>query len=81
MNKTLAITTITLVAVVMGLSAIAPMMQYAEASHPISEKACEALRSIPDPSPAVQQLIVEHCGPTTTCPPDCGFGKVGSTIF
>jgi len=33
MNKTLAITAIALVAVVMGMSAIAPMIQYAEARH------------------------------------------------
>jgi len=71
MNKTLSITAITLVVVVMGMSVIVPMIQYAEASHgPLPEKACAALKSIPNPPDAVKRLIEERC--ESECPPDCG---------
>jgi len=67
MNKTLAITAIALVAVVMGMSAIAPMIQYAEARHgeTISEKACDAARKSPVPLPPAWS---DHC-PSVVPPP------------
>ncbi len=76
MNKTLSITVIALVAVVMGISAVAPMMLYAEASHgkELPQAACDALESIPNPPEAIQQLIEEHCG--IGCPPNCGGSAI-----
>jgi len=64
MNKTLAITAIVMVAVVMGLSTVTPIMQYADASHggpDLSDRACDALENIPNPPPRLQELITEHC--------------------
>jgi len=83
MNKTLAITAIALVAVVMGLSTISPMMQYAYASHggpDLPDDVCDILRDISDPPDRIVQIIAEHCGSGAGCPPSCG-GVVGSTIF
>ena len=71
MNKTITITVIALVAVVMGMSAIAPMIPYAEASPgELPQAACDALKSIPNPPEAIQQLIEERCD--IGCPPNCG---------
>ncbi len=76
MNKTLAITAIALVAVVMGMSAIAPMIQYAEAGHggpDLSDNACVALQRLPNPPAAVVELIQDHCSP---CPNPSHLGFV-----
>jgi len=51
-------TAITLVAVIMGLSAVAPVIPYADA-HPGEgppREACAALLKIPDPSPVIIHL-------------------------
>jgi len=62
LTKTLAITAIVFVAVIMGMSAIAPMIQYADAhGRAIPEKACDALKNIPDPTPELEKLIRAHC--------------------
>ena len=64
MNKTLAITTIVMVAVVMGMSAVAPVvLQQAEATPgPVfSQVVCDHLKKIPHPSPAIDHLILSHC--------------------
>ena len=63
MNKTLAITAITFVAVVMGLSAVAPVIPYIDASDGghLPAYACDYLRNIPNPSPQLIQNIAEHC--------------------
>jgi len=75
MNKTMTATVIALVAVVMGISAIAPMIPYTEASSgELSQAACDALKSIPNPPEAVQQLIEERCD--IGCPPNCGGAAV-----
>ena len=65
MNKTLAITTIVLVAVVMGMSAVAPVvLQQAEATPGpfFSQVVCDHLKDIPRPSPAILHLLADHCG-------------------
>jgi len=66
MNKIMTITVIALVAVIMGMSAIAPMIQYAEARHGerLTTEACNALTSIPNPPPQVKQIIKDHCDAT-----------------
>jgi len=75
MNKTMAMTAIALVAVVMGISTFVPMIQYSEASPgELPDAACEALKSIPNPPEAVQQLIEERCD--IGCPPNCGGSAV-----
>jgi len=64
MNKTMTITLIALVAVVMVVGAVAPMIQYADASHGgpnLSNAACNALNRIINPPLVVQQIIKEHC--------------------
>ncbi len=82
MNKKLALATIALVAVVMGMSTVAPMIQDAEASHgkDLPDAACAALASIPNPPEAVQQLIEEHCE-DAGCPPDCPGGSAVSVKY
>lgn len=62
--KVLAISAIVLVAVIMGMSAVAPViLQQAEATPgpPLSEVVCDHLRNIPHPSPAIDHLIEFHC--------------------
>ena len=73
MNKTLTIAAIVMVAVVMGLSTVTPIMQYADASHGgpnLPDKACDALEKIPNPPPKLEELITEHC--VEEIPPDSG---------
>jgi len=72
MKRALTISVIVSVAVIMGLSAIAPVIPYVDASNGerLAEQACNALRNISDPPPRLEQFIAEHCGPT--CPPNCG---------
>jgi len=70
MTKTIAITAIVLVAVVMGMSAIVPMIQYAEARHggpDFPEEACNSLVVIAKTSPQLKQILEDHC---TVIPPD-----------
>ena len=61
--RALVITAIVLVAVMMGMGAVAPMIQQAEATPAnfISLKACVALSKIIDPPPEVQHLLDQHC--------------------
>ena len=64
-KKILTITAIVLVAVVMGMSAVAPaVLQQAEArpGPSLSAEACQHLSNIPNPPPAIDHLIAEHCG-------------------
>jgi len=68
MNKTLAITAIALVAVVMGLSAIAPALLPEAEAHNSGKKlpaaACEAIKnnfSFEKLPPAIQHILVAHC--------------------
>ena len=65
MKRALAISVIALVAVVMGMSAVAPMIPEAEASHgwpdPLWPSACDLLRSIPNPPSYIVQIIEDHC--------------------
>ena len=64
MNKTLTITAIVLVAVVMGMSAVAPVvLQQAEAYKGplLPQEACDRLSIIPLPSPGIAHLIEKHC--------------------
>ena len=63
MKRALAISVIVLVAVVMGMSAIAPMIPEAEADHgyDLWPKACDLLRSIPFPPAFILQMIEDHC--------------------
>ena len=77
----MTITVIALVAVVMGLSTIAPVMQYAYASHgmPLPAEACAGLLAISDPPDAILQIIADHCG--AGCPPNCGGGSVAPKTF
>jgi len=77
-------TAIALVAVVMGMSVVAPMIPQAVAGHGgpgLSDRACEALESIPDPPSAVVELIEDHCNGSTGCPPSCNGVNVESIIF
>ena len=73
MNKTLAITVIVLVAVVMGMSTIAPMIQYAEANNGEPNPRCE-LR------PGGTQLIYDPNSGTCVEPDQCKFGVDESTL-
>jgi len=69
MKRALAISVIALVAVVMGMSAVAPMIPEAtmipeaEARHGFDlwPSACDTLRSIPDPYPVIEEMIEDHC--------------------
>ena len=65
MKRALAISVIVLVAVVMGMSLVAPMIPEAVASHgypdPLWPSACDLLRSIPNPPDFILQIIEEHC--------------------
>ncbi len=63
MNKTLAITTIVLVAVVMGMSAVAPAIPQAEArpGPNLPSAACDALVQIQNPSEAIQHILLDPC--------------------
>jgi len=66
MKRALKISVIVSVAVVMGLSTIAPMIQYVDASHgptDIPDAACGALLKIPNPPPKIVQIIIDHCAP------------------
>jgi len=74
MNRAIVISAITLVAVIMGLSAVAPVIPYVDASNGerLAEQACNALRNISDPPPRLEEFIRQHCGPS--CPPNCGGG-------
>lgn len=82
MNKIIIpVLAITFVAVVMGLSTISPMIQYADAGHGkiLPREVCVALTEIPDPPDAIKKLISEHC---PGCPPNCGGGfSVESKTF
>ena len=65
MNKTLAITAIVLVAVIMGMSAVAPVVLQQADARPgpdLPAAACDRLSKIPNPPPAIDHLIAEHCG-------------------
>ncbi len=56
----------------MGMSAIAPMIQYAEARHgeDLKQEACKKLIKIPVPTPPkLKQIISDHC---TIVPPPGG---------
>jgi len=68
MTKTIAITAIVLVAVVMGLSTLAPAIPQAEAEHggrTPSPEACEKLIilsfTIRGPLPEQLQKLIAHC--------------------
>jgi len=63
MKRALAISVIVLVAVVMGMSAVAPMIPEAEARHgyDLWPRACDTLRSIPNPYPIIVEMIEDHC--------------------
>jgi len=63
MNKTLAVTAITLVAVVMGFSAVAPMIPQAEANPgpDLPEEACNALIARTNPPARTGHFISNHC--------------------
>ena len=65
MNKILTITAIVLVAVIMGMSAVAPVvLQQAEArpGPSLSAEACQHLSTIPNPPPPILHLLgPEHC--------------------
>ena len=65
MNKTLALSAIVLVAVVMGMSTVAPVvLQQAEArpGPTLPLEACDRLFNIPNPPPAIIHLLgSEHC--------------------
>ena len=63
MKRALAISVIALVAVVMGVSAIAPMIPEAVAGHgyDLWPSACDTLRSIPNPPSVIVEMIEDHC--------------------
>jgi len=64
MKRAIVITTIMLVAVIMGLSTVAPVIPYIDASDgspDLPDYTCDYLRSLPNPSPQMIQMIVEHC--------------------
>jgi len=73
MNKTLTISVIALVAVVMGMSAVAPVIPYVDAhGGGTPTEACIGLQKIPNPSPVIEHLI-SHC----CTPPECDTGDEG----
>lgn len=63
--KVLAMSAIVLVAVIMGMSAVAPViLQQAEAhgNQPLlSPEICDRLKDIPHPSPGISHLLTKHC--------------------
>lgn len=64
MKRALAISVIVLVAVVIGMSVVAPMIPEAVAGHGGIvpwDSACETLRSIPNPPSFILELIEDHC--------------------
>jgi len=65
MKRALAISVIALVVVVMGMSAVAPMIPEAVAGHgepdPLWPSACDFLRSVPNPPSFIVQMIEDHC--------------------
>ena len=64
MKSVIVITTIMLVAVIMGLSTVATVTPYVDASDggpDLPDYACDYLRNMPNPSPQIIQTIVEHC--------------------
>ena len=64
MNKTLTIAAIVLVAVVMGMSAVAPVVLQQADARPgpnLSPVACAHLSDISNQPPAIQHLIDDHC--------------------
>jgi len=69
MKRALAISVIALVAIVMGMSVVAPMISEAtmipeaEARHgyDLWPRACDTLRSIPNPYPIIEEMIEDHC--------------------
>ena len=68
--RALIISAIVLVAVIMGLSAVASVIPYGDASPggTLTGESCAALKSITDPPAAIQHLIAEHC---PCIPPEC----------
>jgi len=72
--RALIISAIVLVAVIMGLSAVAPVIPYVDAhGGGIPTEACIGLQKIPNPSPVIEHLI-SHC----CTPPECDKGDEGS---
>jgi len=64
MKRAIVITTIMLVAVIMGLSTVAAVIPYVDASdgnQDLPDYMCDYLRNLPNPSPQVIHVIVEHC--------------------
>jgi len=63
MNKTMTMATIVLVAVVMGISSVAPMMPQAEAAHgeTIPQEACDALEESKAPQVQKGGEHKDHC--------------------
>ena len=64
MNKTLTIAAIVLVAVIMGMSAVAPVVLQQADARPgpdLPAAACDRLSDIPNPPPAIDHLIDKHC--------------------
>ena len=59
MNKTLVITTIALVAVVMGFSAVAPVIPLAYAEHPCGEIGRAGHTCIPQEKPSCNDIADE----------------------
>jgi len=73
MKRALAISVIALVAVIMGMSAVAPMIPPAFA-HDVPPGAFETVHKICDNDvlpPDVRAIICNH---DDTCPPNCGGG-------
>jgi len=63
--RALAISAIILVAVIMGMSAVAPVvLQQAEARPGppfLTPEVCAILDSLPNPSPGISHLLADHC--------------------
>jgi len=72
MNRALAISVIVSVAVIMGISAVAPLMTYVDARQPLPAQTCDALRDIPNPPPKLAEFIAEHCDSGGCENPPCG---------